>query len=121
MMKKIIRKKCKCCGEEFFTTKDNKLYITGHQKANNNNIQNARRKRLHKLNSPLTKAYEVFDQLLGSKISVEVTKEFLKGRNIKPGWMTNLDIYKGEMAIFLHDIIIFDNPDHLTLKRSKHA
>lgn len=116
-MKEIYKKKCKCCGETFVTTKGNKVYITGHQKPNNNENQNAKRKKLHELNKPLSRNYQVFDELLGKKDSVDVSFEYLSGRKVQTGWMTHMDKYNGVKERCIHDIVIKVNSDHLTLIR----
>jgi hypothetical protein len=120
-MKERFRKLCLCCGKPFVTTKDNKVYITGHQKPNNNDVQNAKRKKVYDLNKAIAEAYQFYDDLLGENMSLEVSMAYLREHKIQLGWMTHMDDYKGQPEKHLHDIIILNNNTHLTLIRRKHA
>ena len=120
-MNDIFKRKCQCCGETFVTTNSIKVYKSGHQAKNNNRNQNAKRKKLHELNKPLERTYKIFDELLAEKKSISVTREFLRGRNVELTWLTHFDEFLGNEEPHIHDIMILDFDNFITLKRRKHA
>jgi hypothetical protein len=120
-MKARYIKLCNCCGEPFVTTKGNKVYKTGHQKRNNNDVQNAKRKKVYDLNKEIAEAYLFYDDLLGNESSIEVSMDYLRRHNIKLGWMTHMEEYEGQPEKHLHDIMLINNKTHLKLIRRNHA
>ncbi|MEN9700879.1 MAG: hypothetical protein RIR55_182 [Bacteroidota bacterium] len=118
-MKKQYLKKCKCCGEPFQTTKGNKVYKTGHQKTNNNDLQNERRKAWQILSKPIAKTYEVYNELLGELSFVTVSYDYLKGRSVETFWMTHLQKFGRLNEPHIHDIMILHFEHFIMLKRRK--
>jgi hypothetical protein len=116
----IYYRPCKCgCGEKFETTKNTKVYADGHQKINNNMVQNENRRKSNILNKPLKKTYQIYDKLLGIKSSVRFSKEYLRGKGADLSFNTKT-VQIGEKNInCIFDILLYNDDKYLILKRIK--
>jgi len=121
MIQKTIHKRiCKCgCGKKIETTKNNKVYADGHQKINNNMVQNEKRKRLAVVVSPMMRTYWIYNKLLGKKDSCKVHIEFLRGKNADLTICSGLETVDGENVPVIKDIAISVKLKMVTLIRIK--
>lgn len=121
MIQKTIHKRiCKCgCGEKIETTKNNKVYADGHQVENNNLVQNEKRRKSNILNKPLNKTYQIYDKLLGIKLSVRFSKEYLRGKGADLSFNTKTVQIEKKMINCIFDILLINDDKYLTLKRIK--
>lgn len=117
---KIYYRPCKCgCGERIETTKNNKVYADGHQVENNNLVQNEKRRKSNILNKPLNKTYQIYDKLLGIKLSVRFSKEYLRGKGADLSFNTKIVQIEKKMINCIFDILLINDDKYLTLKRIK--
>jgi hypothetical protein len=121
MIQKTIHKRiCKCgCGDKIETTKNTKVYADGHQKINNNMVQNEKRKRMAVVTSPMMRTYWIFNKLLGKKDSCREHIEFLRGKNADLTICSGLESVDGEKVPVIKDIAIIVKFNRVILKRIK--
>jgi hypothetical protein len=121
MIQKTIHKRiCKCgCGDKIETTKNTKVYADGHQKINNNMVQNEKRKRMAVVTSPMMRTYWIYNKLLGKKDTCKVHIEFLRGKNADLTICSGLETVDGEEVPVIKDIAITIKFKMVTLKRIK--
>ena len=117
MIKKIrYQRVCPCCDKGFVTTNSIKFYFDSkHQKKANDITQNEKRKQFQKMNKPMNDTYEIYMKLIGEKNEVRISKEFLRGRGANLEFFSRIDIYRGNLTHFLHDIAVIDTADYVKL------
>jgi hypothetical protein len=100
---------CPCCDKRFETTSSIKYYLNStHQKKANNITQNKKREQFQKINKPMNDTYNIYMKLLGKQKEVEKSKEFLRGRGANLEFFSHIDVYRGNLTHFLHDIAVIE-------------
>jgi uncharacterized protein YnzC (UPF0291/DUF896 family) len=100
---------CPCCDKRFETTSSIKYYLnSAHQKKANDITQNEKRKQFQKMNKPMNDTYNIYMKLLGKQKEVEKSKEFLRGRGANLEFSSHIDVYRGNLTHFLHDIAVIE-------------
>lgn len=119
-MVKLYKKECPCCGETFQTTRIDKIYKNSlHQRSYNNNKQANKRKLLDQLNKPINATYKIFKELLGNKISISISKQFLKGKGADLKYFTHVKNIDGQPTKMLYDIEIRTEEENINLRKNK--
>ena len=119
-MAKLYEKECLCCGEKFQTSRTDKIFKNSlHQRSYNNNKQANKRKLLDRLNKPINATYKIFKELLGNKISISISKQFLKGKGADLKYFTHVKNIDGQPTKMLYDIEIRTEEENINLRKNK--
>lgn len=119
-MAKLYEKECLCCGEKFQTSRTDKIFKNSlHQRSYNNNKQANKRKLLDQLNKPINATYKIFKELLGNKISISISKQFLKGKGADLKYFTHVKNIDGQPTKILYDIEIRTEEENINLRKNK--
>lgn len=115
-MKILYTRKCKCCGISFQTNRLDQFYVDRkHQVDYNNKLSSILRRKLAEKNKRIIKSYRIYDQLLGDKLEIRVSQEFLKGKGADLTVLTSLKNVKGELIPVLFDILFIKDKDFIKL------
>jgi hypothetical protein len=112
--REMMTLECRCgCGEFFSTRKTNKFYVDiTHQKPNNNRNQYDKQRKLRPIQQMEKKTYEIYKKQLGRRMSVRLSREFLKGCGANLGLLNHFETINGKQEHALFDIaIIADRTD----------
>jgi len=119
-MAKLYEKECLCCGEKFQTSRTDKIFKNSlHQRSYNNNKQANKRKLLDQLNKPINATYKIFKELLGNKISISISKQFLKGKGADLKYFTHVKNIDNKPTKMLYDIEITTEEEYINLRKNK--
>lgn len=91
MVKKIEIRKCLYSGEEFIPKRNNQVFANRKNRSNYHNENNNKlRNELKSINNQLILNYKICIDLLNNKDSINVHREFLKGKGFDFKIFTNL-------------------------------